>query len=66
MKANVGTIDRVLRIGVGVLLVVLAAMGVVGAWGYIGIVAIATGAFRFCPAYRLFGFDTCPLANSKT
>lgn len=59
MKANVGTIDRALRIAVGLLLIVLAVTGVVGVWGYIGIVPLLTGAFRFCPAYPLLGINTC-------
>jgi hypothetical protein len=59
MKANVGTVDRVLRIGGGLALIGLAASGVVGAWGYIGVVPILTGFFRFCPAYPLLGINTC-------
>lgn len=59
MKINVGTADRVLRIGVGVLLLGLAAAGVVGAWGYVGVLPLATGLFRFCPAYSLFGISSC-------
>lgn len=59
MKINVGTADRVLRIGVGVLLIGLAAAGVVGAWGYVGVLPLATGLFRFCPAYSLFGISSC-------
>jgi hypothetical protein len=59
MKANVGGIDRILRIAVGALLIVLAALNVIGVWGYIGIVLVATGLFRFCPAYLPFGMSTC-------
>jgi hypothetical protein len=66
MTPNVGTIDRLIRIVAGVALVVLAALGKVPAWGYIGIVPLATGLFRFCPAYRLIGLTTCPLASRKT
>jgi hypothetical protein len=66
MNANVGTIDRTLRIAVGLLLVALAATGSIGLWGWIGLVPLATGALRFCPAYRLFGLSTCPMnARSK-
>mgnify|MGYP001595877437 CR=1 FL=1 len=59
MKINVGTTDRVLRIGVGAILIGLAATGVIGAWGYLGVLPLATGLFRFCPAYTLFGFNSC-------
>jgi hypothetical protein len=56
---NVGSTDRMLRIGVGVLLIVLAVVGMIGAWGYIGIVPVITGFIRFCPAYTLLGMNTC-------
>jgi len=41
----------------------LAATGTVGAWGWIGIVPLATGALRFCPLYPLLGFSSCPVQN---
>lgn len=59
MKANVGTIDRVLRIVVGLLLIALALTGTIGVWGWIGVLPLATGVFRFCPAYPLLGINTC-------
>ncbi|MEN9886893.1 MAG: hypothetical protein RL758_1471 [Pseudomonadota bacterium] len=59
MKANVGGMDRILRIVVGIVLIALAATGTVGVWGYIGIVPILTGIFRFCPAYLPFGISSC-------
>ncbi|MFO1504797.1 MAG: DUF2892 domain-containing protein [Steroidobacteraceae bacterium] len=64
MKANVGTVDRVLRILVGLVLIALAATHKVGAWGYLGIIPLATGLFRFCPAYTLLGIRTCPLQDA--
>lgn len=59
MKANVGSVDRALRIVVGLALIGAAAAGMVGLWGYIGVVPLATGLFRFCPAYLPFGFSSC-------
>ena len=59
MKTNVGTIDRVVRIVVGLTLVGLAAAGTIGAWGYIGVLPLLTGIVRVCPAYTVFGVDTC-------
>jgi hypothetical protein len=59
MKANVGTIDRALRIVAGLVLIGLTLMGNIGAWGWIGVVPLATGLFRFCPAYLPFGLSTC-------
>jgi len=59
MKANVGALDRAVRITVGVVLVALAATGKVGVWGWIGLVPMATGLSGWCPAYLPFGFSTC-------
>ena len=59
MNKNVGGVDRILRVVVGVLLIALAATGTVGAWGYVGIVPILTGAIGWCPAYLPFGFSSC-------
>lgn len=59
MNANVGTIDRVLRIALGVILIGLTVFGVIGVWGWIGVVPLATGIFRLCPAYSLLGLNTC-------
>lgn len=64
MKTNVGGIDRILRIVVGIVLVALAATGTIGAWGYIGVVPILTGAIGWCPAYLPFGINTCKMKNA--
>lgn len=59
MKLNVGGIDRVLRIIVGIVLIGLTLMGKIGPWGWIGIVPLATGLIGWCPAYMLLGIKTC-------
>lgn len=59
MKANMGTLDRSVRIIVGLLLIGLTLGGVIGMWGWIGVMPLATGLFRFCPAYSLFGINSC-------
>ncbi len=59
IKTNVGGIDRVVRIGAGLTLVALAATGVVGLWGWLGLVPLATGLSGWCPAYLPFGLSTC-------
>lgn len=61
MNTNVGSVDRILRIVVGLALVAGAATGQIGMWGYIGIVPILTGLFRVCPAYSILGINTCGL-----
>ncbi|GIZ53142.1 YgaP family membrane protein [Noviherbaspirillum aridicola] len=59
MKANVGGVDRVLRIVLGAGLILAALSGQIGAWGWLGVVPLLTGVFRFCPAYLPFGLRTC-------
>ncbi|WP_449369780.1 YgaP family membrane protein [Thiomonas sp.] len=61
MKFNVGGIDRILRIIVGIVLIALTLMGTIGVWGWIGIVPLVTGLFKFCPLYTLIGMSTCPM-----
>ena len=63
MKSNVGGIDRILRIVVGLVLVGLAATGTVGWWGWLGLVLLGTGALGWCPPYAILGFNTCATKN---
>jgi hypothetical protein len=64
MRSNEGTVDRALRIGGGLLLIGLAVAGVIGPWGYIGVVPLLTGAVGMCPLYSILGINTCP-ANRR-
>ncbi len=59
MKANVGGIDRVLRIVLGLALIGLTLSGTIGVWGWIGLVPLATAATGFCPLYTVLGVSTC-------
>lgn len=61
MKTNVGMADRALRIVVGLVLLSLFFFleGNARYWGLVGLLPLATGVFRFCPAYTLFGVNTC-------
>ncbi len=59
MQANVGGIDRILRILVGLALVAWAALLEGPVWAWIGIMPLATGAIGWCPAYLPFGVKTC-------
>ena len=61
MQKNEGTVDRALRVVAGLLLIGLAASHVVGAWGYIGVVLLLTGAVGMCPLYSILGIRTCPI-----
>ena len=58
MKCNIGHTDRVLRMTVGVTLMGRAGYGIVGAWGWIGIIPLVTGMMGNCPAYSLLGLNT--------
>ena len=65
MKSNVGGIDKILRILVGIALIVMAYMNVVGVWGYIGVVPLLTGLIGWCPVYPLLGISSCPMKKSS-
>lgn len=59
MKKNVGSVDRVIRIGAGIGLLSWTVFGGGPLWGYIGIVPLLTGAIGWCPPYALLGLSTC-------
>lgn len=61
MNTNVGNTDRSIRILVGACMIAATLFGVIGSWGWLGLVPLATGIFRFCPAYLPFGLRTCPM-----
>jgi len=59
MKVNEGAIDRAVRIIVGLVLISLVFVGPQSPWGWIGVIPLVTGLVGFCPAYTLFGMNTC-------
>ncbi len=59
MKTNMGSIDRAIRATAGVALIGLTLSGMIGVWGWIGVVPLATSLIGYCPAYPLFGMNTC-------
>jgi hypothetical protein len=61
---NEGTIDRAIRIVLGLGLLSLVFVGPQSPLGYIGLVPLATGLIGFCPLYKIFGFSTCPAKRS--
>ena len=63
MKSNVGGIDRILRIAAGLGLIGATLAGVIGPWGWVGVVPLATGLINFCPLYTVLGFSTCSVKN---
>ena len=61
MKVNEGSFDRALRIVVGLALIGLTVYGVIGVWGWVGVVPLLTGAIGMCPLYSVLGLNTCAL-----
>ena len=64
MKSNVGGIDRVLRIVLGLALIAMTLTGTIGVWGRIGLVPLGTAALGFCPLYAMLGLNTCPMKKA--
>ena len=69
MSSNLGVLDRLVRIAIGVALIAYAipvsfTPGELNWLGWIGVVPLVTGIFGFCPVYRLLGFSTCPLKRT--
>lgn len=67
MEKNVGSVDRGLRIIVGIALLAFALMGpaeIAWKWvGWIGVVPILTALIGWCPAYTILGIRTCPASK---
>ena len=59
MRCNIGRIERVLRAVVGLGLIAIIFVGPKTAWGYLGLVPLATAILGWCPTYALFGINTC-------
>ncbi len=60
MTRNVGRMDRIARIIIGIGLIALVYVGPKTSLGWIGLIPLITGMIGNCPAYSLFGFSTCP------
>ncbi|PTQ51557.1 MAG: hypothetical protein HSCHL_1314 [Hydrogenibacillus schlegelii] len=58
MKANMGPVDRVIRVIIGIVLLFLVFVGPKTPWGWIGLVPLLTGLIGFCPLYAIFGIST--------
>ncbi|MBB5372460.1 YgaP family membrane protein [Acidocella aromatica] len=62
MIKNMGSLDRILRAIVGLVLLSLVFVGPKTLWGLIGLVPLGTAFIGFCPAYLPFGIKTCKKA----
>ena len=63
MSKNEGTIDRVLRVVLGLVLLSLVFVGPQTWWGLIGLVPLVTGLIGSCPVYSILGISTCPMKS---
>lgn len=61
MSQNVGGIDRMLRIVIGLAAIAFALFSGhdLAQWGWLGVVPLATGLIGWCPAYLPFGIKSC-------
>lgn len=67
---NLGHHERVIRVGVGLLLLAVAGLSSMPEWVdlalmSVGLIAFLTGLIGYCPAWQLFGINTCPLEKSE-
>jgi hypothetical protein len=66
LPRNEGTMDRVLRVSVGLALLSLAFVGPKTPWGFVGLILVATGLIGSCPLYTVLGMNTCKSQTSRT
>ena len=65
MKINLGTTERIIRAVLGLALIVLAVTNVIGLWGWIGVVLVATAGVSFCPIWAMLGISTVPKDKAR-
>jgi hypothetical protein len=66
LPSNEGTLDRALRVALGLGLLALVFVGPQTMWGWVGLVPLITGLVGSCPIYTALGFSTCPVSPKKT
>lgn len=66
LASNVGTVDRGIRVAVGLALLTLTFAGPKTPWGFVGLLPLITGLFGTCPAYSVLGLSTCPTPTNKS
>ena len=64
MLINVSHFDRIMRTVTGLTLVIAAATGFIGLWGWIGLAPLLTGIVGFCPVYKVLGLSSCPIPKT--
>ena len=61
MTQNIGSLDRIVRIVIGVALIAATLTGAIGVWGWVGVVPLVTALMGWCPPYAILGFSTCAM-----
>ncbi len=65
MEKNIGNVERVIRLVLGIALLSLVFVGPQTPWGWLGLVLIGTSAISFCPIWRIFKINTCKIPAAK-
>ncbi|MFC3118373.1 YgaP family membrane protein [Jhaorihella thermophila] len=65
MTRNEGTLDRILRVILGLALISIVFVGPQTPWGWIGLIPLLTGLVGICPLYSILGISTCPMKPGK-
>ena len=60
LPRNEHTVERVLRVALGAVLIALVFVGPQTPWGWLGLIPLITGLVGSCPVYTLLGVSTCP------
>jgi len=66
MNKNEGTIDRAIRVAVGLGLLAITVVGPHHWFGLVGVVPLLTGIVGYCPLYGLLGLRTCPTSPTSS
>lgn len=66
MKQNVGTVDRIIRLLLGIGLIAIVFVGPQTPWGWIGVVPLVTALLGWCPPYQMLGISTCASKDSDS
>jgi hypothetical protein len=65
MRKNIGRIERIVRVVLGIVVVSLAFVGPRSSWAFLGIIPIVSGLIGYCPPYALLGIDTTSPAQRE-
>ncbi|MGC2774278.1 MAG: DUF2892 domain-containing protein [Bradyrhizobium sp.] len=66
MAQNVGKIDRLIRIIVGLAILSLTVIGPQTLWGLLGLIPLGTALIGWCPPYAMLGINTCGTKSGAT